>query len=167
MNKLHSINRGLNRMNKILSLFMISLLLVPFIQSGTVSAKQPTQDTEELRLQDMLMILLTPTINKELEKYYGPQTPGVTPWKIDIIETKRVQHFRGFILDITLEIEPTTGHHVSVGRDKMTFRISYGPSVELKNYTHLASYDLPQEPSTFDYQSLPYLFKYVLSKPFK
>jgi hypothetical protein len=138
-----------------------------FFQKELVSAKEPTQDSEELRLQDMLMNLLTPNINEVLEKYYGANAPSVTPWKIKIIETTRVQHFRGFILDITFDIEPTTGHHVSVGKDRMTFRISNGPSVELIEYKHLATYDLPPETSSFDFYQLPPLFKYVLSKPFK
>ena len=132
-----------------------------------VSASEPIQESEELRLQDMLM--LTRNIYEVLEKYYGPNTPGVTPWKIKIIETKRVQHFRGFILDITFEIEPTTGHNVSVGKDRITFRISVGPKVELIEHTHLKTYDLSpelQESSSFDFNKLPRLFRYVLLKPF-
>ncbi|MDQ0198972.1 DUF3888 domain-containing protein [Neobacillus ginsengisoli] len=153
-------------MKKILIAFILSLFVVTIFQTGWASANEPTQDSEELRLQDMLMCMLTPNINKVLEKYYGPNTPGVTPWKIKIIETRRVQHFRGFILDITFDIEPTTGHNVSVGKDRMTFRISYGPSIELIEHKHLATYDLPPETSSFDFNKLPPLFKYVLSKPF-
>lgn len=132
-------------MKKILITFILSLVLFTLFQIQLVSASEPTQDSEELRLQDMLMIMLTPNIYEVLEKYYGPNTPGVTPWKIKIIETKRVQHFRGFILDITFEIEPTTGHNVSVGKDRITFRVSVGPKVELIEHTHLETYDLPPE----------------------
>ena len=156
-------------MKKILFAFILSLVLVTFFQMGWASANEPTQDSEELRLQDMLMIMLTPNIYEVLENYYGPNTPGVTPWKIKIIQTKRVQHFRGFILDITFEIEPTAGHHVSIGKDRITYRFSVGPRVELIEHTHLATYDLPpelQEPSSFDFNKLPRLFKYVLSKPY-
>lgn len=149
--------------------FILSLFLVTLFQIKMVSASEPLQDSVELRLQDMLMIMLTPNIKEVLESYYGPNTPGITPWKIKIIQTKRVQHFRGFILDITFEIEPTTGHNVSIGKDRITYRISFGPEVELIEHTHIETYDLPhelQEPSSFDFNKLPRLFKYVLSKPF-
>jgi hypothetical protein len=158
-----------NEMKGILFALILSLFLVTFFQTESVSAEEPTQDSEELRLQDMLMIMLTPNIREVLENYYGINTPGITPWKITIIQTKRVQHFRGFILDITFEIEPTTGHNVAVGKDRITFRISYGPAVELVKHTHVATYDLPpelQEQSSFDYEKLPRLFKYVLTKPY-
>jgi hypothetical protein len=156
-------------MKKMLTVFILSLVLATLFQIKLVSASEPTQDSEELRLQDMLIIMLTPNIREVLENYYGPNTPGITPWKIKIIENKRVLHFRGFILVITFEIEPTTGHNVAIGKDRITFRISYGPSVELIKHTHLATYDLPselQEPSSFDFDKLPRLFKYVLTKPY-
>ena len=144
-------------MKKMLLTFILSLFLVALFQIKLVSASEPTQDSEELRLQDMLMIMLTPNIREVLENYYGPNAPGITPWKIKIIQTKRVQHFRGFILDITFEIEPTTGHNVSVGKDRITFRVSFGPKVELIEHTHLETYDLPpelQESSPFDFNNL-------------
>ncbi|MFK9094263.1 DUF3888 domain-containing protein [Bacillus salipaludis] len=156
-------------MKKMLIAFILSLVLVTFFQIKFASANEPTQDSEELRLQDMLMIMLTPNISEVLRNYYGSNTPGITPWKINIIQTKRVQHFRGFMLDITFEIEPTTGHNVSIGKDRITYRISYGPSIEQIEHTHLATYDLPPElqaPTSFDFNHLPRLFKYVLSKPY-
>ncbi|WP_084374970.1 DUF3888 domain-containing protein [Neobacillus soli] len=156
-------------MKKMLIAFILSVVLVTLFQIKLASASEPTQDSEELRLQDMLMIMLTPNIREVLENYYGPNTPGITPWKIKIIQTKRVQHFRGFILVITFEIEPTTGHNVSIGKDRITYRISFGPKVELIEHTHIETYDLPyelQETSSFDLNKLPRLFKYVLSKPF-
>ena len=49
------------------------------------------EDSEQLRLQDMLI----PYIEKGLHNYYYPKiltdvSPHVTPWKIEVVETKRV-----------------------------------------------------------------------------
>lgn len=53
----------------------------------------------------------------------------------------------GTILDkISFDIEPTYGgHHVPVGKDRMTYRISYRPKVKLISHTHLATYKYPPE----------------------
>nr|WP_275671508.1 DUF3888 domain-containing protein [Neobacillus kokaensis] len=49
-------------------------------------------------------------------------------------------------MEITFDIEPTDGgHHVPVGKDRMTYRISYGPEVKMINHTHLTTYKYPQE----------------------
>ena len=137
-------------MKKIIFTFLLSLVLVSSFQTNMALANQPDEDSEELKLQDMLMNLLTPSIREVLDNYYHPDilktfSPEITPWKIEVIETKRINGFRGFKLEITFEIEPTAGHHVPVGKDRLTYRISYGPSVELINHTHLATYDLPPE----------------------
>ncbi|MGE7672829.1 DUF3888 domain-containing protein [Lysinibacillus sp. NPDC094403] len=130
-------------MKRILLIFILSLVLITSFQTTIVSSSKPTQDSEELRLQDMLMLMLTPYIEKDLNSYYYPKilkgfSPAVTPWKIEVIETSRVNGFRGFILQITFEIEPTDGGQwIPVGKDRMTYEISTSPKVKLINHTHL------------------------------
>ncbi|MGE7694700.1 DUF3888 domain-containing protein [Lysinibacillus sp. NPDC094177] len=138
-------------MKRILLIFILSLVLITSFQTTTVSSSEPTQDSEELRLQDMLMLMLTPYIEKDLNSYYYPKilkifSPAVTPWKIEVIETSRLNGFRGFILQITFEIEPTDGGQwIPVGKDRMTYEISTGPKVKLINHTHLKTYEYPPE----------------------
>lgn len=137
-------------MRKMLLVFILFLALITFFQSTTVSSDKSTQDSEELRLQDMLILMLTPYIEKDLTNYYYPKilkdfSPHVTPWKIELIETRR-NHFRGFQLQITFEIEPTDGgQYIPVGKDRMTYEISSGPEVKLINHTHLKTYKYPPE----------------------
>ena len=136
-------------MKKILIIFILSLALVTSFRKTVVSPVRLTQDSEELRLQDMLMNMLTPYISKDLNNYYYPQilkdfSPHVTPWEIEVIETRRVNDFRGFLLEITFEIEPTDGGHwIPVGKDRMTYEISPGPEVKLINHTHIKTYEYP------------------------
>jgi hypothetical protein len=137
-------------MKKMLFVFILSLVLITSIQTTIVSSVGPTQDSEELRLQDMLMLMLTPYIENDLSNYYYPKivkevSPHVAPWDIEVIETRR-NHFRGFQLQITFEIEPTDGGHwISIGKDRMTYEISPGPEVKLINHTHLKTYKYPPE----------------------
>ncbi|MER1987264.1 MAG: DUF3888 domain-containing protein [Solibacillus sp.] len=138
-------------MKKMFLVFILFLTLIISFQSATVSSDEPTEDSEELKLQDMLMLMLTPYIEKDLTDYYYSKiltdvSPHVTPWKIELIETRRVNGFRGFILEITFEIEPTDGGHwIPIGKDRMTYEISSGPEVKLINHTHLKTYKYPQE----------------------
>jgi hypothetical protein len=138
-------------MKKMIIVFILSLALITPIHTITVSSANTTQDSEELRIQDMLMNMLTPYIEKDLLNYYYPKilkdfSPVVAPWKIEVIETRRVNGFRGFILEITFEIEPTDGGHwVPIGKDQMTYEISTGPKVKLVNHTHLKTYKYPPE----------------------
>ncbi|WP_408055268.1 DUF3888 domain-containing protein [Sutcliffiella halmapala] len=130
---------------------MFVILSIMLLYSPVNVYAKPTEDSEQLRLQDMLMNMLAPYIQKDLQSYYYPNIikdfgPHVTPWKIEIIQTKRAQHFRGFILDITFDIEPTDGgHNISIGKDRMTYRVSYGPEVKLINHTHLETYKYPPD----------------------
>lgn len=45
-------------------------------------------------------------------------------------------HFRGFRFSITLKVIPVVGPHISVGADKMTFKIN-GSKVELTKSNHI------------------------------
>ncbi|MED3554060.1 DUF3888 domain-containing protein [Cytobacillus praedii] len=134
-------------------LFFPLIIAITIVCSFQIKAEaripRPSHDSEQLRLQDMFMLMLYPYIKEELNKYYYPilktYSPEIELWKVEVIETKRVNGFRGFILEITFDIEPSTAHHVSIGKDRMTYRISYGPEVRLINHTHLKTYKLPPQ----------------------
>ena len=136
-------------MKKLFLVFILFLTVITSFQSATVSSDDPIEDSDELQLQDMLMLMLTPYIEKDLTDYYYPKiltdvSPHVTPWKIEVVETKRVNDFRGFQLQITFEIEPTDGGQwIPIGKDRMTYEISSGPEVRLINHTHLKTYKYP------------------------
>lgn len=138
-------------MKKMFLVFILFLPLIISFQSATVSSDEPKEDSEELQLQDMLMLMLTPYIQKDLINYYRPKilkdfAPQVSPWMIEVIETKRVNGFRGFQIEITFEIEPTDGgQYIPVGKDRMTYEISTGPEVKLINHTHLKTYKYPPD----------------------
>lgn len=136
----------------LIAFFVAILLIMPFQTKAESAPISPTQDSTELRLQDMLSLFLTPNITGDVGKYYQSLlklTPEIEPWHIDVVQTQRVNGFRGFILLMTLEVEPTLGLHVPVGKDRIEYQISVGPSVKLVNYTHLSSYKLPSDLQEF------------------
>ncbi|MDQ0878889.1 hypothetical protein QFZ77_007548 [Paenibacillus sp. V4I3] len=131
----------------IIALILAITLIIP-IQNKTVLATKPTQDSTQLKLQDMLMVFLTPYIYKDVSEYYKSSlkfNPIIEPWRIDVIQAKRVTGFRGFDFSLIIEVEPTVGQHVLVGKDRIEYQLSFGPSVKLIKFTHLTTYELPPD----------------------
>lgn len=102
---------------------------------------KPVEDSRELRLQDMLVLLLLPHMREKLAEVYsdvlaGTGSPDIYPNFVDVSHTEMVNGFRGFDFLITLNARPTVGPHIPVGEDIFTYRIS-AAGVELKSLRHL------------------------------
>ncbi|WP_167278604.1 DUF3888 domain-containing protein [Paenibacillus lupini] len=60
----------------------------------------------------MLMNFLNPYIKDAVQDYYEHlmrESPHVYPYFVDVIESHRVNGFRGFILSLTLDVTPVVG----------------------------------------------------------
>ncbi|MED1909056.1 DUF3888 domain-containing protein [Cytobacillus firmus] len=109
----------------------------------------PPQDTKEMMVNDILMLLLGPEIDKAVSDYYSEyltETPLVYPYQVEIVNVERVGGFRTFHFIITLETTPVVGPHISVGKDRLTFEIAPTISpgqIKLKKFEHLETHELP------------------------
>ncbi|GAE37470.1 DUF3888 domain-containing protein [Halalkalibacter akibai] len=108
----------------------------------------PTEDSKELMVQDILLLMLLDDIDKAVSNYYSEyltESPLVYPYQIDIVNVERVGEFRTFHFDFTLEVTPVVGPHVSVGKDRMTLEISptIPGQVKLRKFEHLETHELP------------------------
>jgi hypothetical protein len=131
--------------------FLITLLLVfswqPFV-SAEINNLPAEEDSTELKIKDMLMLLLSPEIDKAVSDYYSDfydTTPLVYPYQVHVLKTERLGGFRTFHFQITIEVTPVVGPHISVGKDKLTFEISpmLPGQIKLKEFKHLETHDLP------------------------
>ena len=142
-------------MKKFFILFLMMMLCFFTLYKYSVTAEQnesivkdginnTNKDSTNLRLQDMLVLVLIPHIRNDFSKSY-PKSDGIEiePSLVNLIQTKRVNGFRGFILTLTLEVQPSVGHHSPIGKDRLTYEISYGPEIKLLNHTHLKTYKKP------------------------
>ena len=87
----------------------------------------PPKDSNELQINDILMVLLNPEIQKAVNNYYSAylsEPPTVYPYQIEIINVVRIGVFRSFHFLITLETTPVVGAHNQVGKDRITFEIA-------------------------------------------
>jgi hypothetical protein len=110
---------------------------------------KPPQDTKEMKVNDMLVLLLEPEITKAVSDYYTEyltETPVVYPYQVEIVNVDRIGGFRTFQFLITLETTPVVGPHISVGKDRLTFEISptiIPGQIKLKKFEHLETHELP------------------------
>ncbi|KRE38750.1 hypothetical protein ASG81_19675 [Paenibacillus sp. Soil522] len=102
-------------MRKQISVFILSLFLItinPLRTSADSIMYKPRQDSTELQLQDMLMLLLSPAVDDSVNNYYRKflkESPLVYPYQSNIVRIERTNGFRGFIFLITVEVMPVVG----------------------------------------------------------
>lgn len=94
--------------------------------------------------QKLFSTILYPHIQKSIDGYYDKyfySTPREDPWSYKF---SSIQRYEGtnFTYLIRLEISPYVGPHLSVGRDRIIFKIDLN-GVKLEKFEHLESYGLP------------------------
>ncbi|WP_053373204.1 DUF3888 domain-containing protein [Paenibacillus sp. FJAT-27812] len=81
-------------------------------------------------------------LEKKIDEIYSNKlnySPEVYPYFVNVTNVQRVNGFRGFHFLICLEVVPTVGPHIPVGKDSLTFDISpVNPNnVKLISWKHL------------------------------
>lgn len=131
-------------------LIMIMFGLTAFASANTlyppdIPYQPPEQSREEL-YQDILISLLLPHIQKEVDKYYSKyltQTPHVAPYSVYILSADRPNGYRTFIFNLKLRVDSYIGPHNSVGLDYLTVTVGGSGDVKIEKFEHIKSYKLP------------------------
>jgi hypothetical protein len=128
-----------------LRVFICIAILISLVamqpSSCNAVVEKPLEDSKELQLQDMLVLLLLPQMREKLADIYSDilsisGSPDIYPYFVDVKHIDRVNGFRGFNLLITLIARPTVGPHIPVGEDVFKYRIS-SAGVKLESFEHL------------------------------
>ncbi|MFX3631578.1 MAG: DUF3888 domain-containing protein [Candidatus Pristimantibacillus sp.] len=111
-------------------------------KTKSVNSDKPKQDSQELMYQDMLMLFLLPHMDKKIDEIYANllnYSPEIYPYFVEVKDVHRVNGFRKFHFLITLEVIPTVGPHIPVGKDILIFDISpVNPdNVKLLSWKHI------------------------------
>lgn len=142
--------------------FVISILIVvtSFIfpcHAHAVAIKQQfsiTDDSKEIIYRDVVLSLLIPYIQKEINNYYKEyltESPTVAPYSVDIVNVKRVSGYR---IQFEVIAYPYVGPHITVGDDRMIIETAADGSVEIKSFEQIKSYELPWN------------WKHIIKKPY-
>ncbi|WP_261306220.1 DUF3888 domain-containing protein [Paenibacillus andongensis] len=125
--------------------FIVFVLIIASLVTWQISwadaaNKMPEKDSTELKFQDMVVLFLLPYMNNKLSDVYAKDlksAPDLYPYYIDVKHVERLNGFRGFEFQITLEATPTVGPHIPVGADLFTFEVNSGEDVKLVKFEHL------------------------------
>lgn len=130
-----------------LGVFLSVMLYSPYATcyASNVVQNPPPKSTIEL-YQDIIVSLLMPQIDKQIESYYTKEyryAPIVYPYQVTFLEVNRLKGYRSFIFLLSIRTRAVVGPHIDVGLDHMTFEIDGVGHVQLKNFEHIRSYELP------------------------
>ncbi|KYG34964.1 DUF3888 domain-containing protein [Alkalihalobacillus trypoxylicola] len=138
---------GLSMKYRIVLCVFILLIFFPG-NTGLTYTIDTNRESNDLIIHDALMSLLEAPIAKAVGEFYSQsltEQPEVYPYDIDIIQLKRVNGFRSFLFEITVEVMPVLGPHIQVGKDRLTLELPSSPTTPIKvvKYNHLETYELP------------------------
>ena len=126
--------------------FLVLILMTSTPSHAEPNYYQPIEKSKEELMMDLFLSLLLPDIQKAVSNYYSDfltESPIVYTYQIKILKMERTNGYRGFMFSVTIEVTPVVGPHNPVGKDQLTFSISAGSGVSLKNFKHLETYELP------------------------
>ncbi|MBN1040408.1 DUF3888 domain-containing protein [Clostridium botulinum] len=102
-----------------------------------------SEDSKEILYQDVVISLLIPYIQKEINNYYKEyltELPIIFPYSVDVINVKREG---GYLIELELIVHPFVGPINIVGDDRIILKTGAFGTVEIKKFEHVKSYPLP------------------------
>ena len=133
-------------MKKILLVLLTVLLLLSLSGFALAAFKgEREHDSTREELREIIALLLIPEVQKAADAFYRPYlsiTPRVDATFAGIESVITEQNYTGYT--VVIETEPYVGAHISVGRDRVTLKISASGRVAVTHFEHLSSYPLPE-----------------------
>ena len=102
-------------------------------------------DTKEIIYSDIVISLLVPYMQKEINNYYKEyltELPIIFPYSVDIVNIER-EGGSGFLIKLEVIAHPFVGPINTVGDDRMIIETGAFGSVSIKKFEHIKSYPLP------------------------
>jgi hypothetical protein len=137
-------------MRKIIFIFVtIYIVITMNTYTFAQTLPKPPEGSREELYNDLFITLLSPYIDQPVNVYYSKiitETPMIYPYQVDVISAKRILEGRSFLFIVTLEVTPVVGPHISVGKDRLTYKIGagVGPGLtKLIRFDHLETHELP------------------------
>jgi len=126
-------------------LIIFSMPLNAFAFSAINKVESVPKNTKEIIYRDMVISLLVPYMQKEINIYYKEyltELPIIFPYSVDIVNVVR-EEGGGFLMKLEVIAHPFVGPINTVGDDRMIIETGAFGSVSIKKFEHIKSYPLP------------------------
>lgn len=125
--------------------FMMGIVAYSAVHPDTYHKADP-QDARPLG--KLAITLLIPDIQKAVDGFYASYltvSPAAIAYFDDASVTKLEESESMSRYQVTIELAPYIGPHLSVGRDRLSFEVNAAGEVHLREFTHLESFALPED----------------------
>ena len=114
-------------------------------QPPKIEQYQSAENSKEIIYRDMVISLLIPYMQKEINNYYKEyltELPIIFPYSVDIVNVER-EGGSGYLIRLEVIAHPFVGAINTVGDDRMIIETGAFGSVQIKKFEHIKSYPLP------------------------
>ncbi len=114
------------------------------IQTASNSSQIYSKESDEQVYYNLFVTLLYPYVEEAIDNYYDEymiSLPGEAPYSYKFISIRKIPELN-YSYTVELEVQPYVGPHLSVGRDRITFKINL-EGVKIEKFEHIESYELP------------------------
>lgn len=114
-------------------------------QPPKIEQSHLAENSKEIIYRDMLISLLVPYMQKEINNYYKEyltELPIIFPYSVDIVNVER-QEGSGYLIRLEVIAHPFVGPINTVGDDRIIIETGAFGSVQIKKFEHIKSYPLP------------------------
>ena len=135
----------------ILCILIIIIGILGLTNKSTTSFKSQLTSNQLERITpndpvyyDLFITMLFPYVEEAIADYYNEYMtypPTEAPWSYKFIRIERMPNL-SYSFTVELEVQPYIGPHLSVGRDRITFKIELD-KVSVEKFEHVESYELP------------------------
>lgn len=131
----------------VVSIFIIIVAVINIINSFVNTTAKQTKEESQILYQDVILTALSPTINTAIADYYKTlltESPLYDSTAIKILNIQRPNGDRTSLFIINIEVKPFIGPHITVGKDRISIKLSYPGLQEILKFEHIKDYPLPE-----------------------
>lgn len=126
------------------------------VQYVSKNTQLNSNEPNEQIYYNLLVTFLYPYVEEAIDNYYDVYMtflPGEAPYSYKFTNIEMTPS-HNYSYTIALEVQPYVGPHLSVGRDRIAFKIDL-KGVKVEKFEHIESYELPPHYQNIFKKKLP------------